>query len=223
MALVACDNSSSTPPPAPAPGNTPGGNPISRLSDNPSSLLGKSAARGRDVAKDVANDQAATVGVAGEITGETTAIETGGLQWHAPVAWQSQKPANNMRAAQLLVAPDSGAGEAMIVFSSGIGGDIKSNIERWKGQVTDGAGQQAEAEVRARKVAGFNVTTVAMDGTLVGGTMGGPAVDRPNSSFRAAIIEGPSGNIFIKFTGPASVVSENSAAWEQMINGMRKP
>lgn len=185
--------------------------------------MGKSAARGRDVAKDVANDQAATVGVAGEITGETTAIDTGGLQWHVPASWEKQKPANNMRAAQLLVAPDSGSGEAMIVFSSGIGGDIKSNIERWKGQVHDGAGQQAEAEVRSRKVAGFNVTTVSIDGTLVGGTMGGPPVDRPNSSFRAAIIEGPSGNIFIKFTGPAEVVSQNAAAWEQMINGMRKP
>jgi hypothetical protein len=178
----------------------------------------------RDAVKKAGQAQSQAVGMAGEISGEQTLVAVAGLEWHAPATWQKQPPANKMRAAQFQVAPDGGSGEAMVVFSTGIGGDARQNIERWRQQVVDPAsGQPAAAEIKTSKIAGCTVTTCVMQGTLVGGQMGGPAVDRADSGFRGAIIEGPSGAVFIKFTGPADIVSANDAAWNDLLNGMRKP
>lgn len=217
--LSACDDSSSKPPASAGGGN---GNPINNLAESPQSLLGKSAGRAREVASQAANQQAAELGLAQEISGESSVVTVAGLEWRPPSAWQQRKPSNSFRSAELLVAGDSGSGETLVVFSSGIGGDVASNIERWRAQVLDDQGQPAAADLKKHTISGVKVTTVAMQGTLQGGTMGGPAADVPNTGFRGAIVEGPGGVVFIKMTGPASVIKNADSAWNTMITGMRK-
>ena len=206
--LPACDDSTSPPPSQ--------GQGISKLSESPTSLPGRSAATGRNAARQITQDQDATVGVAGEITGETQVLNIGNLQWHPPSAWEKLSP-RPMTTAVFRVAADTGSGEAQVTFSQA-GGDIQSNIDRWRTQVSGDNGP-ADADVKDRTVAGVKVTMVSMDGTYK--DMSGK--ENPGYGFRAAIVQAPSGNIFIKFTGPASVVGENQGAWETMVLGMRKP
>lgn len=213
--MCACDDSK-------APPSATGGGGGAKLADNPTSLLGKSAARARDVAQDPANVGAAQMGEAQAITGEAATLTVSGLTWRAPASWTSRPPANQFRTAEYLVAPDTGEGEALVVFSGGIGGDVNSNIERWRTQVVDDAGQPASASPKKQTIAGVTVTTIAMDGMLKASPMSGIPVDRPNSGFRGAVVEGPQGMVFIKFTGPKSIVEQNDAAWKAMIGGMTK-
>jgi hypothetical protein len=221
-----CDNSSSSKPP-PSATNTGGGgngNPINHLAESPTSLYGKSAARGRDVARDASNYQDEAAGIAGESTGETQPLTVQGLVWSVPTAWTKRTSSSSMVVAEYVVGPNSGNGEAVVKYFGNIGGGVDANIERWRTQVLNPEGAAVEeTNTKHRTVAGVKVTTVAMEGTLKASEMGGPSKNMPNSSFRAAIFEGPSGTVFIKFTGPADVVAQNEAAWNSMVFGMHKP
>jgi hypothetical protein len=214
-----CDDS------AKPPASATGGQGISKLAETPSSLLGKSAARGRDVAKDAANAQSAALGMGQELTGEAGSVSLNGVEWSPPTEWATRPVSNPMRAAELVVAPDAGdgGGETLAVFSKGIGGDEASNIERWRSLVVDEGGLPAPASPKKAKIAGIDVTTIAMEGTLKAGAMSGSTTDLPNQAFRGAIVSAPGGTVFIKLTGPAATVAKHDAAWNTMIGGMRKP
>ncbi|MFN7021543.1 MAG: hypothetical protein ACK4WH_09485 [Phycisphaerales bacterium] len=210
-----CDEAATPPPSA--------GQGIKNLSESPNSLLGRSAGRARDVAKDAANYQAESAGIAAEGTGEAEAVTVSGVGVSVPRAWIKRAPSSSMRLAEYVVAPDSGKGEAVVVFFGSIGGGVQANINRWKEQVLGPDGSPVEeTNTRSRTINGVKVTTVEMHGTLKGGVMGGPPKDMPGSSFLAAIIEGPGGPAFIKFTGPSDAVAQAMPAWEAMISGMRK-
>lgn len=218
LSLAACDNS--TPPP-PNTTNTGGGggggNPVDRLAENPNSLLGKSAARGRDVARQVSSAQDAAVGTAQELSGEAEGFSVAGLHWSVPTNWRKVTPSSNMRAAELRV--DGSAGEANVAFFTNVGGDADSNINRWRSQFYD----TPPADISTRTIAGSKVRLVTIRGTAKGGQPGGPAEDQANYGLRGAIVDGPQGMIFIKFQGPEDTLAENEAAWKTMINGMRRP
>jgi hypothetical protein len=56
--------------------------------------------------------------------------------------------------------------------------------------------------------------------------MGGPMVPsttvQNNYRLLGAIIEGPGGNVFIKFTGPAKTIAATQAQFEQLLNSFDK-
>jgi hypothetical protein len=56
--------------------------------------------------------------------------------------------------------------------------------------------------------------------------MGGPQATAPRtaSNYRllGAIIEGPGGNVFIKFAGPAKTVAASEAAFERLLHSFEK-
>lgn len=225
--LAACGNNTPPPPPpappagagAPAAGGA--NNPINKLAENPQSLYGRSAATARDAARKASSAQDATVGVAQEMSGEAEALNVAGLAWSAPSAWQKVKPSSSMRAAEYKVTGE--AGEASVAFFTNIGGDAKSNIERWRTQFVDGNGGSPEAVISNRTIAGCKVALVTIQGTFKGGQPGGPGSDSPSWGMRGAVIEGgPKGAVFIKFTGPEATLAEHEAAWNTMVNGMRK-
>lgn len=217
LAISGCDKS--TPPP-PSAGSSGGGNPINHVSESPNSLLGKSAATARDVTRKAEAYEDAAVGTAQEISGEAKPLVISGLTWSVPSNWEKTKPASSMRAAELKV-PGAG-GEAVVAFFANIGGDAQSNIERWRGQFVDSGGGPPIATTQQRTIAGCKVWLTSFSGTYKGGTMGGPEEDMPNAALRGAIIDGPQGMIFIKFTGPEATIKEHEAAWNTMVNGMRK-
>ena len=131
-----------------------------------------------------------------------------------------------MRAATYAVAaaPGDTAGAECVVyfFGAGQGGSVEANIERWKGQFTS-AGKPASAVVSRRTVHGVAMTTIDVAGEYSG--LGGPmAASKPVPGYRllGAIVEGPGGNIFIKFAGPTKTVAANTAKYNLLLSSFSK-
>lgn len=108
-------------------------------------------------------------------------------------------------------------------FGQGQGGSVEANIARWGGQFTRN-GSPAPSKIARRTVHGLAVTTMDVTGVYAG--MGGPTMSpqTPQADFRmlAAIVENPSGNLFVKFTGPVKTVTANEPKFEQLLASFQK-
>ncbi len=133
-----------------------------------------------------------------------------------------------MRAATYSVAStagDTGNAECVVYFfGSGQGGSVEANLERWKGQVVGADGKPADAKIAKRTIHGMAVTTIDVSGDYTG--MGGPmaASKSVQSNYRllGAIVEGPGGNVFLKFTGPAKTIAASQPDFEKLLNSFDK-
>jgi hypothetical protein len=151
-----------------------------------------------------------------------SAESAAGVKWTAPAGWTTQAP-RPMRAATYAIDPVSGdktAAEcAVYFFGPGQGGTVDANIARWKGQFTGQGGAPAPANVATRKVRGLAMTTIDVAGNYSG--IAGPTASAPQTvaGYRllGAIVEGPGGNVFIKFTGPTKTVAANQQKFEQLL------
>jgi hypothetical protein len=145
-----------------------------------------------------------------------------GVHWTMPASWkaEAQRP---MRVATYTVAPGGECG--MYYFGAGQGGSVDANLDRWIGQFlqADGKSSKTAARIAKRTIHSWPMTTVDVSGAYTG--MGGPAL-QPGpamSGYRmlGAIVEGPQGSIFIKFTGPAKTVAANQAEFEKMLESLQ--
>ena len=135
-----------------------------------------------------------------------------------------------MRAATYTVpkaAGDTENGEcAVFYFGQGQGGDAQANIRRWIGQFQAPNGGPADslAKTTTGKIGALAVTRIDLSGTYK--PSGGPMMQstgapKPNYRLLGAIVEGPQGSVFFKFTGPAKTVAANQAAFEGMLKGLK--
>lgn len=127
-----------------------------------------------------------------------------------------------MRAATYVVpsAPGETRPSECVVYFFGVGqgGPVDLNIERWKSQFTDGAGKPAPAAVGHRDLHGMKTTTIDVTGDYSGlGGPTGPAHVASGYRLLGAILEGPGGNVFVKFTGPKASVTAAQAQFEKML------
>ncbi len=144
-----------------------------------------------------------------------------GLRWTVPSGWRTE-PAQMTRAATYSAAPVPGdttrAECGVYFFGQGQGGSVQANLDRWKSQFAGGGGAPAPAQVAKRTARGMTITTVDIAGEYSG--MGGPMGNgAPVAGYRllGAIVEGPQGNIFVKFTGPAKTIGANQRQFEQLL------
>jgi hypothetical protein len=151
------------------------------------------------------------------------AADTGaGVHWTMPPAWkaEAQRP---MRLATYTVAPGGECG--VYYFGSGQGGSVQANLDRWIGQFlqADGKPSKEAAKIVKRTVHGWPVTSVDVSGAYTGmagpTAQAGPAI--PGYRLLGAIVEGPQGSIFFKFTGPAKTVAANQAAFDKMLESLQ--
>ena len=147
---------------------------------------------------------------------------SGELRFKAPEGWVIEKTTSAMRVAQYkLPKADGDAEDATLVlyyFGAAQGGSTQANIERWINQIKqpDGSASQDKAKTETTTINGLKVTTVDVAGTYTAEMTPGGA-DRHNDEkyrLRAAVIETPKGNYFVKLTGPVNTV----AKWEQAYN-----
>ena len=126
-----------------------------------------------------------------------------------------------MRAATYEVPPDAEC--VVYFFGQGQGGSVEANLARWGSQFTVD-GQPAPAKTARKTVHGLNVTTMDVSGTYVatGGMAATPQPPKAGSRMLAAIVEGPGGNIYIKFTGPAKTVLANAAKFDSLLASFQK-
>src|SRR6266849_11207613 len=151
---------------------------------------------------------------------ELCADSVAGLRWTPPAGWTSEG-SRPMRAATYTV--DS-AECVVFFFGAGQGGGIEANVERWKGQFRQPDGKPVDVKAGKSTIHGMAVTTLDISGDY--SWMGGPmaAEKSAKSGYRllGAIVEGPGGNIFLKFTGPAKTIGANQKTFEQLLESFEK-
>jgi hypothetical protein len=140
-----------------------------------------------------------------------------GLKWTAPKGWRTEA-AQSMRAATYTAPPvpgDAARAEcAIYFFGQGQGGSVDANLERWRGQFTNVRNSATKTQV-AR---GLRTTTLDVTGTYsgMGGPTGGGAAAN-DYRLLGAVVEGPGGNIFVKFTGPSRTIGANQLQFEELL------
>ena len=151
-----------------------------------------------------------------------------GLKWTAPAGWTSKGNPSSMRAATYVPPPAPGdpeGGECVVYFfGSGQGGSIQANIDRWKGQFVQPDGKPAAGKVEKRTVHGLAVTVIesAGDYTGMGGPMNPGGAVQHHYRLLGAIVEGPGGNVFIKFAGPEKTVASHQKHFEELLSSFQK-
>ena len=153
----------------------------------------------------------------------------GGLKWNVPPAWKAQ-PQRPMRAATYTVAKAAGDQEdgecAVFYFGPGQGGDVSANLKRWIGQFEAPGGGPADKLAKSSKgmVSGLPVTRIDLTGTYKpsGGPMMQATGAKPGYRLLGAIVEGPQGAIFFKFTGPVKTVSAQQSAFEMLLKSVSR-
>ncbi len=190
-----------------------GANPDMAMSPTPHPAMGQPQASARPY------------GTNGMATGD--ASSTAGLSWSVPEQWQiqGQRP---MRAATYSTAPadgDSDRGEiAVFYFGPDQGGTVGANVDRWFQQFDqdDGRPTHEVAERERIEVNGIPVTLVRASGSYnaAAGPMAPRADVRPGYSLIGAIVEGPEGAVFFKFTGPQATVHQEEERFLTMIDSV---
>jgi hypothetical protein len=150
-----------------------------------------------------------------------------GLHWTAPAGWKNEG-SRPMRAATYVVPPAPGEPEGsecvVYFFGPGQGGSVEANIDRWKGQFKESGSKPAAPHVQKRNIHGLQVTTIDVSGEYTG--MGGPMATQSHAvaGYRmlGAVVEGPQGNVFIKFAAPAKTVAANQQKFEQLLDSFQK-
>ena len=144
---------------------------------------------------------------------------TGELRFKAPEGWGSEKTSSAMRVAQYKlprIEGDKDDGSLVLYyFGASQGGTAQANIDRWIGQIQqpDGSSSKDKAKTETMTVNGLKVTTVDVIGTYTAEMAPGSGSfhNDENYRLRAAVIETPKGNYFVKLAGPAKTI----ARWDQ--------
>ena len=150
------------------------------------------------------------------------ADSAGGLSWKNPSAWKSDA-ARPMRAATYKIPAAKGDAEeaecAVFYFGVGQGGGIDDNLKRWASQFEGSPALAPKKET----IAGLTTHVVEMSGTYAGGGGPmGPKTSKAGFKLLGAIVEGPSGAIFFKLTGPAKTVDGAKAEFMKMLKSLSK-
>lgn len=155
--------------------------------------------------------------------------QVAGLGWNIPESWMTGKK-RTMRVATYVVPAVSGDSEngecAVFYFGSGQGGTIQANVDRWLKQFEqpDGKSSEEVAITQNLEVDGMKVTTLEVGGTYTAGMAPrtGAGTRKQDFHLLAAIVEGPEGAVFFKFTGPEQTVKGQRAGFDQLIRSVHR-
>jgi hypothetical protein len=152
-------------------------------------------------------------------TSPATQNAAGELKFKAPEGWTAEKASSSMRVAQYRLPKAEGDKEdaslVLYYFGANQGGTAQANIDRWIGQMQqpDGTDSKSKARTDNLTVNGLKVTSVDVTGTYTAEMAPGSGTfhNDDNYRLRAAVIETPKGNYFVKLAGPAKTI----ARWDQ--------
>ena len=144
---------------------------------------------------------------------------SGELHFKAPDGWVTEKASSSMRVAQYKLPKAEGdnddASLVLYYFGATQGGTSQANIDRWISQMKqpDGSASKDKAKTETTTINGLKVTTVDVSGTYTAEMAPGSGSfhNDPNYRLRAAVVETPKGNYFVKLAGPSKTI----ARWDQ--------
>ena len=100
-------------------------------------------------------------------------------------------------------------------FGQGQGGGVKANITRWKRQFQNG---EAKVTPEEKIYGDQKLTVVTMTGTyMVGPMMARDKKPTPDYMLLGAIIPHPSGDVFLKMTGPQADLDKVKSDFEKLV------
>ena len=151
---------------------------------------------------------------------------SGELHYKAPDGWLKEQTTSSMRVAQYKLPRTEGDPEdALLVvyyFGATQGGAVQANIDRWISQMQqpDGSASKDRAKTETSTVNGLKVTSVDVSGTYTAEMAPGSGTTHNDQNYRmrAAVIETPKGNYFVKLAGPEKTVMR----WDQSYNDFLK-
>jgi hypothetical protein len=118
-------------------------------------------------------------------------------------------------------AGDADRTELAIFFFGREGGAVQANVERWFAQFTPEPGSAPPAS-RAETVKGVRVTRVSAEGTYGSGMPGQAVTAKRGFALLGAIAEGPTGNVFLKLTGPRKTVRAAAPKFEALLRTLAR-
>ncbi|HBB96939.1 MAG TPA: hypothetical protein DC054_16295 [Blastocatellia bacterium] len=144
---------------------------------------------------------------------------SGDLHFKAPNGWTTEQTSSPMRVAQYKLPKVEGDKEdaslVLYYFGATQGGTSQANIDRWISQMQqpDGSSSKDKAKTETITVNGLKVATVDVTGTYTAEMAPGSKTfhNDENYRLRAAVVETPKGNYFVKLSGPAKTI----ARWDQ--------
>ncbi len=137
------------------------------------------------------------------------------LAWKAPAEWAPMPNPNQMRLATYKIPRAASDSEDAELAVTRAGGDLQSNVDRWKGQFQG----DTKVEQSQKTVHGLAVTIVKIEGTY-GGGMDPSAAARPGWAMLAAIVATKDLPYFFKMTGPVATVRAAQKPFEAMLDGL---
>ncbi len=157
--------------------------------------------------------------------GSHVVVESGGdpgVEWHVPTHW-SEAESNPMRLATYGIPAVRGDRDparcAVYYFGPGQGGDPQTNVERWISEFES----PGKAERAALTVDGMAVSTLRMRGThLAHVDMSSDHGVQSHQELYGAIVEGPSGMVFFKMTGPEHSVDAAVPEFDRMLASLKR-
>lgn len=157
---------------------------------------------------------------------QSNSSAAGELRYKAPDGWVKEQTTSTMRVAQYKLPKTEGdAEDALLVvyyFGASQGGAVSANIDRWISQMQqpDGSATKDKAKTETSTVNGLKLTSVDVSGTYTAEMAPGTPGQRNDANYRmrAAVIETPRGNYFLKLVGPAKTLGH----WEQSVNDFMK-
>jgi hypothetical protein len=146
---------------------------------------------------------------------------TGELHFKDPEGWVKEKTSSTMRVAQYKLPKVEGDVEdaQLVIYCFGAqqGGAVQANIDRWISQMhqPDGSDSKTKAKTETSTVNGLKVTSVDVAGTYTAEMAPGTPEKRNDANYRlrAAVVETPKGNYFLKLIGPARTIER----WDQSV------
>jgi len=123
---------------------------------------------------------------------------TSGFSWEKPENW-IPSAGSNMRLASFDVPFSDAKGDLSLIKLSGTGGDLESNINRWRGQL--GLASQSLSEMKK------NITT--KEGKLGKYQLIKLFNNQSNSAFLCAIMPVGSQTLFVKLSGGLTGIQES--------------
>ena len=132
---------------------------------------------------------------------EDAKLDVDGLSFAVPAGWTSVTPSSAMRKAVLQIAvPGLDKPLEAIFFHFG-GGDVETNVQRWKGQLSG----TVDTSLEAAEVAGKKITIFKGTGTYTD-PFGGLGPQENFALIGALIPMDDSGPVVIKLAGPKDAV-----------------
>ena len=134
-----------------------------------------------------------------------------------PATWIWMPPSSTMRIANYTLPGIDGSESAelsIIQFAPGEGGDVQSNIKRWKLQFRSTAGGPVRPTVSTMTIAQLPATITEINGEYMGM---GAAWHRYDYTMLTAMIECEDGNIFLRLLGPRKTIDAHRNSWEEML------